>query len=406
MLKKSRLPSLAVASILVASPQSILADSYQVYFPSTMPGMITDGNGGFRNDLEIVIVNTDSLKVTTIEMDSYLQAFDNDRYSLGNNYTSNVDGTSLNADKRLIQDFKGNSLFIRENGAIWSSDNGADGQTGTADDGDNMYYDRILELDVTTGEIISEKLIATSRDGYEAAVAAGYDVSLAETGDVSGATIFNFTSYSENASNAEASEGVIATKGNFSTNQITSSDGASLFRQEDDGTVHIGENSIVLADELVSGSGNDEIYSSSDVLQLGDDENHTTVVVGNLEVGTPIADNHAVNKAYADTQDAATLQSARTYADTQDATTLQSAKTYANGVAAMAMAASQISMNVDPNVPFGFGIGFGNIGDQSAFSIGFAGADKDTGVRYSITGSYNEGTGQSGVGAGLFIPLR
>ena len=226
---------------------------------------------------------------------------------------------------------------------------------------------------------------------YEACVAAGYDVSLAETGDVSGATIFNFTSYSENASNAEASEGVIATKGNFSTNQITSSDGASLFRQEDDGTVHIGENSIVLADELVSGSGNDEIYSSSDVLQLGDDENHTTVVVGNLEVGTPIADNHAVNKAYADTQDAATLQSA---------------KTYANGVAAMAMAASQISMNVDPNVPFGFGIGFGNIGDQSAFSIGFAGADKDTGVRYSITGSYNEGTGQSGVGAGLFIPLR
>lgn len=178
---------------------------------------------------------------------------------------------------------------------------------------------------------------------------------------------------------------------------ITSSDDGEVVLDEGgmrlaaDGTVHIGENSIVLADELVSSSGNDEIYSSSDVLQLGDDENHTTVVVGNLEVGTPTAENHAVNKAYADTQDAATLQSA---------------KTYANGVAAMAMAASQISMNVDPNVPFGFGIGFGNIGNQSAFSIGFAGADKDTGVRYSITGSYNEGTGQSGVGAGLFIPLR
>ena len=158
-----------------------------------------------------------------------------------------------------------------------------------------------------------------------------------------------------------------------------------------DGTVHIGENSIVLADETISVSGRDEIYSSSGVLQLGNDENHSTVVAGNLVVGAPTVDTHAVNKAYADTQDAATLRSAQTYA---------------NGVAAMAMAASQISMNVDPNVPFGLGIGFGSIGNQPAFSIGFAGADKETGVRYSITGSYNESTGQTGIGAGLFIPLK
>jgi len=391
---------------IAVSASAALSDSYQVFFPSTMPGMIRDQNGDFKDDLTLVIVNTDSMNVTKVELDDYLKTFENERYSLGDNFTANVDGTALNADKRLIQDFKGTSLFIRENGAIWSHDNGPDGLPSTEDDGDNLYFDRILELDVTTGKVVSEKLIATSQEGYTRAIEAGYEVSLAETGDTSGSTLINFKSYSENISNATETENTVATKGNFSTNQITSADGASLFRQEDDGTVHIGENSIVLADELVSASGNDEIYSSSGVLQLGNETNHRTVVVGTLEVATPTQANHAANKSYVDTQDALTLTSANTYADAADAQTLKSAQTYANGAAAMAMAASQISLNVDPNSSLGFGMGFGNIEGSSAFSLGLVGSDQKSGVRYSVTGSYNPSTKQTGVGAGVFISLR
>lgn len=351
------------------------ADSYQVFFPSTMPGMI-QSNGVLRTDLNLVVVNTDSMKVTTVDLDDYISTFDNSRYALGANYSSNVDGTSLNADKRLIQDFKGTSLFIRENGAIWSYDMGADGQPGTGDDGNNMYYDRILELNVTNGEIVSETLIATSQEGYDAAVAAGYEVKLAATGDTSGATLINFKSYSENISNATAAAGTIATRGNFSTNQITSSDGSSLFRQEDDGTVHIGQNSIVLADELVSASGNDEIYSSSNVLQLGNTNNHRTIIKGTLEVPKPTIGAHAANKDYVD------------------------------GIGAMAMAASQISLQSDPNSTLSFGIGLGGMGNQGAYAIGLTGKNQENGVRYSLTAAYNENNGEVGYGAAMVWSLR
>lgn len=354
---------------------SAFADSYQVYFPSTMPGMISTGSG-FRTDLSLVIVNTDSMNVTSVELDEYLQTYDNSRYSLGANFTTSVDGTSLNADKRLIQDFKGNSLFIRENGAIFSNDKGLDGLQGTADDGNNMYFDRILELDVSTGEIKSETLIATSQEGYDAAVAAGFDVKLAETGDTSGATLINFKSYSENISNATSEGGTIATKGNFSTNQITSSDGSSLFRQEDDGTVHIGQNSIVLADELVSASGNDEIYSSSGTLQLGNNDTHKTIIKGTLEVPKPTIGAHAANKDYVDS------------------------------VGAMAMAASQISLQADPNSSLSLGVGLGGLGSQSAFAIGVTGQPQGSQLRYSLTASYSDYSGNVGYGAALVWSLR
>lgn len=304
--------------------------------------------------------------------------------------TANSNGTyelerSLTAtnDGPTVLDFSGNTIKFRAEQALAFNPQGHNGETYT--------YDVVYEVNPSTGEVISSILVASSNAEATLAEEAGFTVDTEISSlDRSGAS-GTFQSYATNLTNDGNDEVNITTNGGLVTEQLSNPDGSSLLRKEDDGTVHIGQNSIVLADELVSSSGNDEIYSSSDVLQLGDDENHTTVVVGNLEVGTPTADNHAANKAYTDTQDAATLQSA---------------KTYANGVAAMAMAASQISMNVDPNVPFGFGIGFGNIGNQSAFSIGFAGADKETGVRYSITGSYNKGTGQSGVGAGLFIPLR
>ena len=392
------------------------ADSYQVFFPSTMPGMITDGSGGFRDDLSLVIVNTDSMNVTSVELDEYLDTYANSRYSLGTNFTTSVDGTSLNADKRLIQDFKGSSLLIRENGAIFANDKGADGLQGTADDGNNMYFDRILELNVETGKIISEKLIVTSQEGYDSATAAGFEVILAETGDTSSSTLINFKSYSENISNATATEDTVATKGNFSTNQITASDGASLFRQEEDGTVHIGENSIVLSDEAVSASGNDEVYSSSGTLQLGNDDTHATVIKGTLTVNTPTASGHAANKGYVDTQDAATLTSAKSYADTQDAATLTSAKSYADtqdaatltsansyadSIGAMAIASSQLYLNSSPNSALKLGVGLGSIGSQNAVALGVGGFSEELGMNYSLSVSYSNYSNKTAVGAGI-----
>ena len=88
----------------------------------------------------------------------------------------------------------------------------------------------------------------------------------------------------------------IVTKGGLVTEQLSNADGSSLLRKEDDGTVHIGQNSIVLSDELVSASGNDEVYSSSNVLQLGNNDNHRTVIKGTLEVSDPTQANIVVSK--------------------------------------------------------------------------------------------------------------
>lgn len=239
-----------------------------------------------------------------------------------------------------------------------------------------MYFDRILELNVETGKIISEKLIATSQEGYDSATAAGFEVILAETGDTSSSTLINFKSYSENISNATATEDTVATKGNFSTNQITASDGASLFRQEEDGTVHIGENSIVLSDEAVSASGNDEVYSSSGTLQLGNNASHKTVIKGSLEVPKPKTGNEAANKSYVD------------------------------GVGAMVMAAAQLNMMYNPDSVLDLGFGLGSMDNENAIAVGLGGVLPDSNMRYSLSATYSDYTAQVSYGAGLSFSLK
>ena len=165
----------------------------------------------------------------------------------------------------------------------------------------------------------------------------------------------------------------------------------SILRSEVDGTVHVGANSIVLADELVSASGNDEVYSSSGVLQLGNNDNHRTVIKGTLEVSNPTQANHAANKSYVDTGDAATLSSA---------------KSYSNGIAAMALAASQINLSGDPTSSLNFGIGFGSMGGENAFALGLGGVNQNTNMRYSATASYSDTTKRVAIGAGLSWSLR
>ena len=165
----------------------------------------------------------------------------------------------------------------------------------------------------------------------------------------------------------------------------------SILRSEVDGTVHVGANSIVLADELVSASGNDEVYSSSGVLQLGNNDNHRTVIKGTLEVSNPTQANHAANKSYVDTGDAATLSSS---------------KSYSNGIAAMTLAASQINLSGDPTSSLNFGIGFGSMGGENAFALGLGGVNQNTNMRYSATASYSDTTKRVAIGAGLSWSLR
>ena len=293
---------LILTSTLVVS--SAFADSYNIYFPDTIAGNINSISGN------IYIVNTDSRQVVGFDSSDYVATYSSASNSFASNDYVQVDGTSLRSGSngRIFQDFSGSTLTIRENRVLQVRDKGADGIKGgdPGDTGDNRTYDRIVEINVTSGEVISTTLVASSLSDYQHAVDYGHTVVLEEkdasADTLSGMEIFTMTTYSSNETNSGTLTGddAVVTDGNFSTNKITASDGSSLFRQESDGTVHIVENSIVLADELVSNSGYDQIYSSSGTLELGNSNSHRTIVTGTLEIQDPSAPNHATTKRYVD----------------------------------------------------------------------------------------------------------
>ena len=222
-----------------------------------------------------------------------------------------------------------------------------------------------------------------------AAIAAGFTVDLeASNLDRTGAGT-SFQSYANNITNEVNAD--IETNGGLVTKQLSNPDGTSLLRKEADGTVHIGQNSIVLADEAVSASGNDEVYSSSGVLQLGNNDQHRTVIKGTLEVPTPTLGSHAANKSYVDKGDAATLKTANKYSD---------------GIGAMMMAATQVTMTADPGSKLNIGFGLGSLSGENAFAIGLTGSSNDGSFRYSVTASYSDYVDEVAVGAGLSWSLR
>ena len=86
-----------------------------------------------------------------------------------------------------------------------------------------------------------------------------------------------------------------ATIGTIFTDTIKSADGnTDIIRAESDGTVHIGENS------LVFDSANDVISSSSGNLTLGNTDNHVTRVRGVLSIKDPTEPDHAATRRYVD----------------------------------------------------------------------------------------------------------
>ena len=235
-------------------------------------------------------------------------------------------------------------------------------------------------INTADGSVASQTLIASNLSDYNHASAAGYEVVLedksATPDQLAVMELFQMTSYSENLTNAGSMVGdAIETKGSFSTTKITDADGVSLFRQEDDGSIHIGENSVVIVDSPNSSSGNDMIYSSAadgSTLQIGNIDSHRTIINGTLEVtgessfqstidmqgnritglGAPQGQTDAVSKGYLDTV----------------------TNKLADGIEdSNAMSAALAALpNTSPDAEAYCGGGLGSYGDAQAFSLGCA----------------------------------
>ncbi len=326
-----------IAVLVSAFTINANADSYQLY----LPGQSSFVNGALPTNMQkLWIVNTDSNVVKQVSMVGYFGAtFPN---ADPTNFSSQVD---FMGSQRVAQDFVGNTLTIRDNSLVTLSS-----LTQDVNDplfGQAFYYDRVVKINVNTGALESDYVVARSQEALQVALDLGYEAVLADgAGEIDPS--FGTLSLKTFSKNATTSSGDQTTDGGFFAEQITSSNGASLFRQEADGTVHIGENSIVLADESVSTSGFDTIYSSSGKLQLGNSSAHTTVIEGSLEIEEPTQPNHAATKNYVDTHTVS--------------------KKYLDASVAMAMAVSALPRAYrDKSV---VGVAVGQHGSQAALAFG------------------------------------
>ena len=379
-----------VAFLIVFQCHIANADTYQIYMPSTMPGSLSTA------EANMYIVNTDSRSTVTVSTSAYISSYAASNWSFGSNDFVTVDGTMNNAgrsNERIFQDLKGSKLTIRENSLVSVRDKGPDGIATTPDDGINRVYDRILTIETTDGSVSSQILVASNISDYNHAINNGYEAILeakdASSDELQTMELFKMTTYSENESNSGSLVGdAIETKGSFSTTKITDAEGKSLFRQEDDGSIHIGENSVVIVDSPNSSSGNDMIYSSvadGSKLQIGNLDSHQTIINGTLEVtgdssfqgiidmegnritglGTPLGQTDAVSKGYLDT--ALLSLPSKIYVDTV-------ANNLADGIEdSNAMSAALAALpNTAPDAEAYCGGGLGSYGDAQAFSLGCA----------------------------------
>ena len=338
------------------------ADKYNFYFPDNS---MDDNGDGIPNtdEQKVKIINTSTYTVYDGTLSGYYAlGYSNLASTLTNlnplsDYESILDYMGSNQE---VLDFAGSVLTIRENSVLQMNDNNG---------GDSYVYDRVTKVDVTNGTVASEILIASSQEAYDAAIAAGHTAMLAESElDRSGGGYKTLTSFSPNITNSVSATSNVLSKGGFTTEQITNADGTVIFREESDGTIHVGENSIVLADETVSASGNDEIYSSSGKLQLGNNSNHVTEVKGSLRVQDPKVETDAANRRYVD------------------------------GIGASALA----SISSLTAIPEGNGVGLGSgfINGQSALALG-AQSVLENGMKINFSSAYNSTVGSYTVTTGI-----
>jgi len=284
---------LLIPAILIST--LVNADQYNFYFPQSAE---SDDDGiPLEASRTVKIINASTYTTYDGNMSGYYDLGYGDLQSAANNA---VTGASFSVDTdytgttQEVLDFVGSNLTVRENRLIFLNDS----STSTS-----HWYDRITTTDVASGEVQNQILVAESQAAYDIAEAAGYTVKLSESSiDRSGAGFKRLTTFSKNITNSSNATTTANTEsdGGLISEKIVNDEGTSIFREESDGTIHIGANSIVLSDETVSNSGYDQISSSSNVLELGNSSAHRTVITGTLEVQEPTAPNHAATKKYVD----------------------------------------------------------------------------------------------------------
>lgn len=364
-------------SALILISANVLADSYSVYIP----------NGNSSNNL-VKVVNLTANTVVSFDGSEYLESQSSTYYDFGDNSYSTVFPNGNNSQYQQIVDIKGNQLTIRENTAIEVGDKGADGIADTEDDTAGMYFDRELTIDMSTGEILSERLIANSEEAKTYADNANVEAELMEIEDIQAHDALTASTYSENITNDEDSNAVVITQGSFSTAKITDENGTSLFRQETDGTVHIGENSIVLADETISNSGYDQIYSSSNVLELGNSSAHTTVITGQLSMNGPVNMNSNRITGLANPSSSSDAVNRR----------------YSDASAAEVTAIASIPRITESGLIIGLGVGSKN--GESAIALGGSGYNPNIGISFTFAGAYSSTSDSPTFGGGVGFQFK
>ena len=87
--------------------------------------------------------------------------------------------------------------------------------------------------------------------------------------------------------------------GTVTSSSITSPDGIKMLSIDDNGDVHIGNNSMVFTN-AENADGVDVMSSTIGKIQIGNNSTDTTTVVGALNVQEPTQDSHAATRAYVD----------------------------------------------------------------------------------------------------------
>ena len=395
----------SISALAVVS--SAHADLYNVYFPTgaeLYDDIDGDGNSEPVLGKKFAIYNTDSGQVVEVSLDPLAQEFDN--YST--NFPAQWEVAAEAGETMPVQDFKGSTITFRENGVITASDLGPDGIGGTEDDpeeGGFYTYDRIVDVNVETGEITRQVLIANSEEAQQLAEDAGYTTQLAviEENLANANNVTSFKTFAPNVTNDGLEDESAETDGGFVTEKIQSPDGTALIRREEDGSIHIGENSIVLVDRPNSATGNDTIYSTvgdGRTLQLGNHEDHKVIIQGELEMDGDIdmQSNRITNLADpVNSSDAAT----KGYVDSLFSSTVQ--KSYVDGAIASAMAMSSIPQVTTDR--FMFGLGTGYHGNESAIAAGISARPTSGSFTVNVSSAYNSHvdkvSGSVGVGWGF-----
>jgi YadA-like membrane anchor domain len=326
----------AIFSLIFIS--NTYADTYQFYFPTD--AMRTSGSLPIEW-AKAKVINTSSYTTYDGKMQGYysLDFTDLEAPATAAN-PGKTYGAAVRYDNAISQisilDFVGTNLKIRKNYAVDIAEVEAAPGTG-------YTYDLVTNINLATGDVIETILIANSVEAANIARAAGRNVILDMSEIESSGQALVFTSYSANVTNESSAN--LATDGGLMVKKVQASDGSSLVRQDSDGTLHIGENSV-----RISLTGQDRIDSSVGQLYIGNSSGHRTIVQGTLEIQEPTQPNHAATKNYVDSN-----FTRQKYVD--------------SGVAsAMAMTTLPKASNGESMV----GVGVGTYGTSSAIALGLS----------------------------------